>query len=92
MDEESLAFYALFWFRSDIAAGYDSWWFVVFNLIGAASERLGSTINPFATVIAANAAKTFLLLKALYCDFILLSGRFGFALSMWCATPAENQK
>jgi uncharacterized ion transporter superfamily protein YfcC len=55
MAEESLAFYALL-IPVMIAAGYDSVVAVAIILLGAGIGCLGSTINPFATVIAANAA------------------------------------
>ncbi|WP_241557062.1 hypothetical protein [Marinomonas hwangdonensis] len=53
MAEESLAFYALL-IPVMIAAGYDSVVVVGIILLGAGIGTLGSTINPFATVIAAN--------------------------------------
>ena len=55
MAEETLAFYALL-IPVMMAAGYDSVTGVAIILIGAGIGVLGSTINPFATVIAANAA------------------------------------
>tara|TARA_R110000868_G_scaffold256266_1_gene512971 strand:+ start:807 stop:2258 length:1452 start_codon:yes stop_codon:yes gene_type:complete len=55
MAEETLAFYALL-IPVIIAAGYDTVTGVAIILIGAGIGVLGSTINPFATVIAANAA------------------------------------
>lgn len=55
MAEETLAFYALI-IPVIIAAGYDSVTAVAIILIGAGIGTLGSTINPFATVIAADAA------------------------------------
>ena len=55
MAEETLAFYALL-SPVVIAAGYDSVTGVAIILIGAGIGTLGSTINPFATVIASNAA------------------------------------
>jgi len=55
MAEESLAFYSLL-IPVMIAAGYDSVVAVAVILLGAGIGTLGSTINPFATVIAANAA------------------------------------
>ena len=55
MAEETLAFYALL-IPVVIAAGYDSVTGVAIILIGAGIGTLGSTINPFATVIASNAA------------------------------------
>ena len=55
MAEESLAFYSLL-IPVMIAAGYDSAVAVATILLGAGIGVLGSTINPFATVIAANAA------------------------------------
>ncbi len=55
MAEETLAFYAIL-IPIMIAAGYDAVTGVAIILIGAGIGVLGSTINPFATVIASNAA------------------------------------
>lgn len=55
MAEETLAFYMLI-IPVVIAAGYDALTGVAIILLGAGIGVLGSTINPFATVIAANAA------------------------------------
>ncbi|MEQ9491321.1 MAG: YfcC family protein [Alphaproteobacteria bacterium] len=55
MAEETLAFYAIL-IPIMIAAGYDAVTGVAIILIGAGIGVLGSTINPFATVIAANAS------------------------------------
>lgn len=55
MAEETLAFYAIL-IPVMIAAGYDAVTGVATILIGAGIGVLGSTINPFATVIASNAA------------------------------------
>jgi uncharacterized ion transporter superfamily protein YfcC len=55
MAEESLAFYALL-LPVMIRAGYDAVTPVAVIMLGAGIGCLGSTINPFATVIAANAA------------------------------------
>jgi uncharacterized ion transporter superfamily protein YfcC len=55
MAEESLAFYALI-IPVMIAAGFDALVAVAIIMLGAGIGTLGSTINPFATVIAANAA------------------------------------
>jgi len=55
MAEETLAFYAIL-IPVMMAAGYDAVTGVAIILIGAGIGVLGSTINPFATVIAANAA------------------------------------
>lgn len=55
MAEETLAFYALI-IPVIIAAGYDSVTAVAIIMIGAGIGTLGSTINPFATVIASDAA------------------------------------
>jgi len=55
MAEETLAFYAIL-IPVMMAAGYDAITGVAIILIGAGVGVLGSTINPFATVIAANAA------------------------------------
>lgn len=56
MAEETLAFYAIL-IPVMIAAGYDAVTGVAIILIGAGIGVIGSTINPFATVIAANAAE-----------------------------------
>lgn len=55
MAEETLAFYALL-IPIMLAAGYDSVVAAAVILLGAGIGVLGSTINPFATVIAADAA------------------------------------
>lgn len=55
MAEETLAFYGIL-VPVMIAAGYDAVTGVAIILIGAGIGVLGSTINPFATVIAANSA------------------------------------
>jgi uncharacterized ion transporter superfamily protein YfcC len=55
MAEETLAFYALI-IPVMIAAGYDAVTGVAIIMLGAGVGTLGSTINPFATVIASNAA------------------------------------
>ncbi|GHA27227.1 C4-dicarboxylate ABC transporter [Devosia pacifica] len=55
MAEETLAFYPIL-IPLVIAAGYDSVTGVAIILIGAGIGVLGSTINPFATIIASNAA------------------------------------
>ncbi|EEX08467.1 C4-dicarboxylate anaerobic carrier [Ruegeria lacuscaerulensis ITI-1157] len=55
MAEETLAFYSIL-VPVMIAAGYDAVTGVAIILLGAGIGVLGSTINPFATVIAANAA------------------------------------
>lgn len=55
MAEETLAFYALL-IPVMIVAGFDALTGVAIIMIGAGIGTLGSTINPFATVIASNAA------------------------------------
>ncbi|MGJ8606036.1 MAG: YfcC family protein [Marivita sp.] len=55
MAEETLAFYAIL-IPVMIVAGYDAVTGVAIILIGAGIGTLGSTINPFATVIASDAA------------------------------------
>lgn len=55
MAEETLAFYAIL-VPVMIVAGYDAVTGVAIILIGAGIGVLGSTINPFATIIAANAS------------------------------------
>tara|TARA_R110000744_G_scaffold98144_5_gene189640 strand:+ start:8533 stop:9843 length:1311 start_codon:yes stop_codon:yes gene_type:complete len=55
MAEETLPFYTLV-IPVMIAAGYDSLTGVAVVMIGAGIGALGSTINPFATIIASNAA------------------------------------
>ena len=55
MAEETLAFYAIL-IPVMIAAGYDSSVAAAIILLGAGIGTLGSTINPFATVIASDAA------------------------------------
>ena len=56
MAEETLAFYAIL-LPVVLRAGYDAVTGVAIILIGAGIGVLGSTINPFATIIAANAAQ-----------------------------------
>jgi uncharacterized ion transporter superfamily protein YfcC len=56
MAEESLAFYALI-IPVMIAAGYDALTAVAIIMLGAGIGTLGSTVNPFATVIASDAAQ-----------------------------------
>lgn len=56
MAEETLPFYTLV-IPVMIAAGYDSITGVAVVMIGAGIGALGSTINPFATIIASNAAQ-----------------------------------
>lgn len=56
MAEETIPFYALL-IPVMIAAGYDSMVGVAIIMVGAGIGCLGSTINPFATVIASNAAE-----------------------------------
>lgn len=55
MAEETIAFYALI-MPVVIAAGYDAVTGVAIIMIGAGIGCLGSTINPFSTVIASNEA------------------------------------
>ena len=55
MAEETLAFYGIV-IPVMIAAGYDALTGVAIVMLGAAMGVLGSTINPFATVIASDAA------------------------------------
>ena len=55
MAEETIAFYAIL-IPVMITAGYDAITGVAIILVGAGIGVLGSTINPFATVIAANAS------------------------------------
>ena len=55
MAEESLAFYAIL-IPIMLRAGYDTVIAVAVIMLGCAIGTLGSTINPFATVIASNAA------------------------------------
>lgn len=55
MAEETLAFYMII-VPVVVAAGYDAVTGAAIILVGAAIGVLGSTINPFATVIASNAA------------------------------------
>ena len=55
MAEETMAFYLLV-LPVVIAAGYDALTGVAIIMLGAAVGTLGSTVNPFATVIASDAA------------------------------------
>lgn len=56
MAEETLPFYTLV-IPVMIAAGYDSITGVAVVMVGAGIGALGSTINPFATIVASNAAQ-----------------------------------
>ncbi|MEZ5824972.1 MAG: YfcC family protein [Geminicoccaceae bacterium] len=76
MAEESLAFYALI-IPVMIAARYDALTGVAIIMLGCGIGTLGSTINPFATVIAANAA------GVPFTDGIVL--RFAILLTCWLA-------
>jgi uncharacterized ion transporter superfamily protein YfcC len=79
MAEESLAFYTLI-IPVMIAAGYDAVTGVAIILIGAGIGTLGSTINPFATVIASNAA------GVAFTEGIFL--RFAILIAGWLACVA----
>ena len=79
MAEESLAFYTLI-IPVVIAAGYDSAVGVAIIMIGAGIGTLGSTINPFATVIASNAA------GVAFTEGIIL--RFIILIACWLAAVA----
>ena len=79
MAEESLAFYTLI-IPVMIAAGYDAATAVAIIMIGAGMGTLGSTINPFATVIASNAA------GVAFTEGIML--RFGILVVGWLACVA----
>ncbi|KZX76631.1 C4-dicarboxylate ABC transporter [Oleiphilus sp. HI0009] len=73
MAEETLAFYALI-IPVIIAAGYDSVTAVAIIMLGAGIGTLGSTINPFATVIASQAAGIPFTEGLSYRLFILVAG------------------
>jgi uncharacterized ion transporter superfamily protein YfcC len=79
MAEESLAFYTLI-IPVMIAAGYDAATAVAIIMIGAGMGTLGSTINPFPTVIASNAA------GVAFTEGIML--RFGILVVGWLACVA----
>ncbi|MGI9491938.1 MAG: YfcC family protein, partial [Geminicoccaceae bacterium] len=76
MAEESLAFYTLI-IPVMIAARYDALTGVAIIMLGAGVGTLGSTINPFATVIASNAA------GVPFTDGIVL--RFFILIACWLA-------
>ncbi len=76
MAEETLAFYALI-IPVMIAARYDAVTGVAIIMLGAGVGTLGSTINPFATVIASNAA------DVPFTDGIIL--RFVLLIACWLA-------
>ncbi|WP_206456325.1 YfcC family protein [Aurantimonas marina] len=78
MAEETLAFYPIL-IPLVLAAGYDSVTGVAIILIGAGIGVLGSTINPFATIIASNAA-AIPFTDGLALRLVILIG--GFALSV----------
>jgi uncharacterized ion transporter superfamily protein YfcC len=73
MAEETLAFYALI-IPVIIAAGYDSLTAVAVIMLGAGIGTLGSTINPFATVIASDAAGIPFTEGMAYRLFLLIAG------------------
>lgn len=73
MAEETLAFYSLI-IPVIIAAGYDSVTAVAIIMLGAGIGTLGSTINPFATVIASDAAGIAFTEGLSYRLFILVAG------------------
>jgi uncharacterized ion transporter superfamily protein YfcC len=79
MAEESLAFYALI-IPVMVAARYDALTGVAIIMLGAGVGTLGSTINPFATVIASEAA------GVPFTDGIAL--RFGLLAMCWLACVA----
>ncbi|WP_435105332.1 YfcC family protein [Arhodomonas sp. AD133] len=72
MAEETLAFYSIL-LPVMLTAGYDTITAVAVILIGAGIGVLGSTINPFATVIAANAA-SIPFTKGIVLRFVILLG------------------
>ena len=76
MAEETLAFYTLI-IPVMIAARYDAATGVAIIMLGAGVGTLGSTINPFATVIASNAA------EVPFTDGIIL--RFAILFLCWLA-------
>ncbi len=73
MAEESLAFYSLL-IPVMLAARYDSVVAVAVILLGAGIGVMGSTINPFATVIASNAAGIAFTDGLMLRFFLLLAG------------------
>lgn len=73
MAEETLAFYTLI-IPVLIAAGYDTVTAVAVIMVGAGMGTLGSTINPFATVIASDAAGIPFTEGLAFRVFILLAG------------------
>ncbi len=79
MAEETLAFYAIL-IPAVIAVGYDSVTGVAIILIGAGVGVLGSTINPFATIIAANAAEI-PFTSGMVLRFVLLLGCLAIAIA-----------
>ena len=72
MAEETLAFYPLL-IPAMLVAGFDTMTAVAVILIGAGIGTLGSTINPFATVIASNAAGV-AFTEGMVIRFVLLIG------------------
>lgn len=79
MAEETLAFYPIL-IPLVIAAGYDSVTGVAIILIGAGVGVLGSTINPFATIIASNAA-AIPFTEGLLLRLVILIGGFGLSVA-----------
>jgi uncharacterized ion transporter superfamily protein YfcC len=72
MAEETLAFYPLL-IPAMLVAGFDTMTAVAVILLGAGIGTLGSTINPFATVIASNAAGV-AFTQGMVIRFVLLIG------------------
>ncbi|OZA00378.1 MAG: C4-dicarboxylate ABC transporter [Rhizobiales bacterium 17-65-6] len=72
MAEETLAFYPLL-IPAMLVAGFDTMTAVAVILLGAGIGTLGSTINPFATVIASNAAGV-AFTEGMVLRFVLLLG------------------
>lgn len=72
MAEETLAFYPLL-IPAMLVAGFDTMTAVAVILLGAGIGTLGSTINPFATVIASNAAGV-AFTQGMVIRFVLLLG------------------
>jgi len=94
MAEETLAFYAIL-LPVVLRAGYDAVTGVAIILIGAGIGVLGSTINPFATIIAADAA-SIPFTNGIVLRFVLLIGGLGicvaYVMRYAALVKADNQR
>jgi uncharacterized ion transporter superfamily protein YfcC len=92
MAEETLAFYAIL-LPVVLRAGFDAVTGVAIILIGAGIGVLGSTINPFATIIASNAA-SIPFTDGMILRFVILIGGLAICIAyvMWYATRVKAER